>query len=159
MAPSNMLIETTRSAHRFCAVLILFALASCSPETIEMSDEGGADRVEYSAAEKRIASALSLGNQSILQEAETDYEKALLCDVAVESLTQQLRERNLMDQTQAKALKDVGAYFKRRIKLFAASRDSEQISADRDGFVSYVQDDSVRAQIAVGCLRQAIDTQ
>ncbi|NVD44391.1 hypothetical protein [Qipengyuania atrilutea] len=144
----------------FVAALFSILLASCNDRASELTGDPPADkRKEFSDAEKQIAAELSIGNQAILEEATSDYEQALVCDMALESLATQLTERGALNAAQRQAFVDARKLFVRRQKLFAGQRNGEDIASDRREFEIYAGEDSVRAQIAIGCIRKLQEEQ
>lgn len=147
---------TNRNCRRqalFCALGTLL-LTACSPETTPASQPSQTPVREFSAEDKRAARALSIGNQAALTGAATAYDRALLCNIALDSLTEQLQERGALTTEQQRAFAEVQQLYERRLAQASGGKSQEQLATDRTEAEEANPEPSTQAQIAIGCLRQ-----
>ncbi len=139
---------------RLPVLTALLLAASCAPETATAPQAASVDTVEFDADDRRAAQALSIGNQAALTGAATAYDRALLCSIALDSLTEQLQERGALTAEQQRAFGEVRRLYERRLDQSAGSKTAEERSRDREQAEEANPEPSTRAQIAIGCLRQ-----
>lgn len=150
----------TRCRSRLAIALSFCAVTGCdaTPDRVaSIASTEGSSRV-IGAQEKRAALALSLGNLGIMNESTSPYSRAMLCVIALESLSQRIGEMGptlkegpsygeLLERSRAIYLREVQAIAVRERKPPA------QIALDRKQHEREVPELSSRGQIAINCLR------
>ena len=158
--PANLkasdLMPIGECAKRFGAAMLACAFAvGCSPPppdgpqtAAEILDEN----VRPTAADKRAAAFLSLGNNSSLQSITDPYQRALSCIIALEWLDERMRSGSMATPEQRRGLAQVGEIYanegldtgKSRTDL---ARDLERARAE--GI-----EEREQARLAMSCLRR-----
>lgn len=144
----------TRLRPTFLCALGAVLLTACAPETSPAPQPSQTPAREFSAEDKRAAQALSIGNQAALTGAATAYDRALLCNIALDSLIEQLQERGALTTEQQRAFGEVQRLYERRLAQAAGGKSQEELATDRTQAEEANPEPSTRAQIAIGCLRQ-----
>ena len=134
-------------------VLVAFfpALISCAgPDPAKIEEEGNREQQTFSVEDKRIARALSIGGDELIDSQEPVY-KAMLCSMALEAIEVKMEGSGLLNAEQQELFAGT-----RRIY---ASRAEEGLSTAETGDIRrrielQYPDASDRARFAVGCLRE-----
>lgn len=138
-----------------CPALALIILASCgeSPKADPVGEEHPGR--QFSAQDKAIARALSLGSRSKIQEESTPYDQAVACRVAIESIGERLRQLDTVTSDQIRAVDQAEALYDRRIQVLASAADKSNgdISADIQARAEVDTDQGAQALRAIDCLR------
>jgi hypothetical protein len=144
--------------------LSLYAVSGCdvAPRTAtSVATDEGAPRT-ISEQEKKEALSLSLGNLGIMSEATSPYSRAMLCVIALETMSERLGELG-----QANAAISYGEILRRSSGIYAqevrsiAAREgktSSQIAQDRKQHAAQIPELSFRGQIAINCLRSVANS-
>jgi hypothetical protein len=135
-------------------VMIMAAgLLSCSSGDGDRQDNENVARV-FDAEDKRAAQALSVGSGTLLESAQTEYEQALLCKVAVDAIAPRLQAG--LDTTQAEAVTAIQRALDERVRreVAAQGRNRYQIAADLGEREQAGEEVGMRARIAVACIRE-----
>lgn len=133
-------------------------VVSCSPAPLDQRAVRA--QTQFGPEAKRAARALSIGNRDDLMSAGTQYEKAVLCDLALASALGRLRASGVLSAVQVNAMSELKAAYLRRIETFAAAekRPADLIDEDRKRLSTTLADPRLRMQYALGCLRQTAST-
>lgn len=141
----------------------MFGMVSAAAMTAACSGDGPSAKratnppqTEFNAEAKRAARSLSIGNRGDLLQAGSQYEKTVLCDLAITSAVSQLAASGVLDAAQRDALRALKTSFEQRIRSLARAenRADNLIEADRARLSQTIADPKLRMQYALGCLRQ-----
>ncbi|NTZ43412.1 hypothetical protein G7A66_10030 [Altererythrobacter sp. SALINAS58] len=130
---------------------MIIALSACSLAEPEVEEPGFTATKTFSQGDKEIAKVLSIGSSN-LEVAAGPYQKALLCELAVQTITNQLSSGEALAGEQRTALKQVQAIYSQRVS--ASGEDEAQINRDRREIELAYPDVKQRARLAIGCLRE-----
>ena len=142
-----------------CAALataILLAGCSAPPEAKgDAAFEESAART-YGAEDKRIASLLSLGNGSELDEEGSPYDQALTCKAAYDDVVRRFDDPASLPAEQRRAMEIAGSVFEKRLASFAAAAgkspaDIRRETRERNALGAGT---GANARILISCLRK-----
>lgn len=106
---------------------------------------------QFSSEDRKIAKLLSPGSDKI--NSVTDpYQRALLCQLSVRALGQQLNERGVIIDEQEQALEQIGRVYAQRVSASGKSR--AQIDQDRAAMQETLPESRELARIGIGCMRE-----
>lgn len=110
------------------------------------------------AAEMKAAQSLSIGSVRAIADDVGPYVQALRCNIALGAIYDHLSEGGSFSGDQKKLMAQMRARYAREAKKIGAQqkKSSQQIQQDLDGQASKIADLSIRAQIAIGCLRKSV---
>lgn len=134
------------------------ACAACS-DPADLSRHSGStlarDRPEFGAQEKRVAEALSLGNERVTLPASDPYRQALLCSAAFTALRSRLASMGGGDPTIGPAVERAQAHFDSRLQRFAETekKSAADIATDRSAQDAQLPDEATKIRVAIGCIR------
>lgn len=144
--------------------LSLYAVSGCdvAPRTAtSVATREGAPRT-ISEQEKKEALALSLGNLGVMSEATSPYSRAMLCVIALETMSERLGELGQADgaMSYGEILKRSSGLYAREVRSIAAreGKTLSQIAQDRKQHAAQIPELSFRGQIAINCLRSAANS-
>lgn len=144
------------AVNRFWATVVLAACAACSPRGAPIdTDAISTSAHQYSATDKAAARALSIGNRSGLADSSGPYDHALLCILAIQTISDRYRDSGALDPSMKAAMQGVSAIFEQRARQ-AAPSGSEAGDLDRrlrELDLKY-PDETSRARMALGCARE-----
>lgn len=130
---------------------LLLALSACSAVSdVQQKQERSVKRYDFSEEDKRIARALSIGSEVHKSNAPPQYEAAL-CNLALATIAEQLRNSDLLSAQQLKAFEQAQSVYRRRA---AAGLSPEEREKTRNDVEAAYPDHSDRARFAMGCLRE-----
>jgi len=146
-----------RPARFFIALSLASISANCAPSTDTATDElasSASDR--FSAEDRRIARALSIGNNSTLDNANDPYDQALMCGVAIDFIAQAFESSTGLESAQRQAIKLARNLFAQRLYDLGRSRGKSRIEIERDRArkATDIPEDGTKAQIAIGCIQR-----
>ena len=136
---------------RFATTFMSMGLLSCSGGHGDRQEESAAAR-QYSARDKQIAQSLSLGSRSLLDSAQTPYDRAVLCKVSVDSVAPQLSA--MLDSRQTATVDAARKVIDQRLRAtaFAASKTNDDVARDINKQRENIEA-GVAARFAIACLR------
>lgn len=105
----------------------------------------------FSSEDRRVARLLSPGSDKI-NSADSPYEKALLCQLSVEAVGQELKRRGIIVDEQEKALEQIEKVYAQRIA--ASARSEQELSQDRTALRKSFPDPSDLARLGISCMRE-----
>ncbi len=125
------------------------ALAACSPEIDEPQQGRSVPSRDFTAEDKRVAQALSLGEGALGQASMEG--KALLCNLGLEAIRPRLEQSGALTSEQRQAFDRASEIFAKRARdgYHTPARLAE---ARRGAEIDY-PDTSDRARLAIACLR------
>ncbi len=148
-----MVASTRASAFVIVSAIAVF-LGACSRGA---DDAGTVQKVEnpvqFSAADKRIAAKLSIGENQ-LEKVETPLDRALICDVALAALEERLRDSGILDAAQQTMLASLRQRYRNDARI--AGGATADLDAAQENVKNTYPDESERARLAVSCLRQSL---
>lgn len=129
------------------------AIAACGGQPVP-ADVGvrGSDRI-FGPVERKAAVALSIGRPTLLQNAGTAYDQALVCKVALDQLAPTLRANTTGEQ--AAQLDLILARFAERANIegSAVGKSRAQVARDAAAKAAATDDPAEHLPIAMACLR------
>ena len=139
------------SPARFVVVLsVLLSLGACSGKADVASEQSGAGNQRvFSADDKRIARLLSIGETGV-KAGGSPQDQALLCDIALQSIADRLRQSGALSAVQMGAFDKAQSLYRTRA---AAGRTPAQLASARSAMETAHPEASERARLAIGCLR------
>ena len=110
------------------------------------------------AAEMRAAQSLSIGSVRAIEDDVGPYIQALRCNIALAAINDHLSEGGRFSGDQKKLMGQMRTRYAREAERIGAQqkKSSQQIQQDLDEQASKIPDLSIRAQIAIGCLRKSV---
>ncbi|GGP00264.1 MAG: hypothetical protein CMN72_11995 [Sphingomonas sp.] len=103
----------------------------------------------YGEQDKRIAQLLSIGETSA-KAGGVPQDQALLCDIALQTMSDKLRQSGALSDVQMRAFEKVQAFYRQRA---AEGRSQKQIVSARKDLETAHVEASERVRLAIGCLR------
>lgn len=133
------------------ALAAVFALAGCtaSPDTADADREPQAPRT-FSAEERRVAQALSVGGSDV-REASSPRSYAMLCTMALDTLGTRMEDGALLSAEQRQAFAAARRIYRERA-TGGLSRE-EQDALRREVETAHPEPGD-RARFGIGCLRE-----
>jgi hypothetical protein len=142
-------------------LLCLTAGCDTGPDREAYVGSASATQRVISSEERQAARALSLGNLGMMDATTAPYNRAMLCVIALEAVSQRIGQLGapsddapnytaLINQSIARYTREVDAIGKREGKL------PDQIARDRRQHEMQIPSLSARGQIAINCLRAAV---
>lgn len=107
----------------------------------------------FSEEERRIAAALSIGRPAILQEEASEYGKAILCKVALDSIVPRLRGLTSPEQRAQLAQVEAQVADRAFVQGGAGGKSRAEVSRDVQARAAQVDDPSILVPTAMACLR------
>ncbi|OYW44558.1 MAG: hypothetical protein B7Z08_08005 [Sphingomonadales bacterium 32-68-7] len=133
-------------------------MVSCSPSAQESTanDLASAAPGPFSAEDKRVARALSVGNSQLLDAADSPYEQALLCNVAINYMAEALEQRGGLQPDQQQAVALARDFFAERARDLGLGRGKSPVEIERDQATkaSSIPEGRAKAQLAIGCVQR-----
>lgn len=138
------------------AALITMALAACSSDGETMTGPNEEPAREFSDADRRVASALSISQNRAVTNADSPYSRALLCRNGMEALAERFQEAGGLSEQQRQGIEQARTYFDGQLRLLGESegKSASDISADVQQTAEDNFDTAENARIAIACLRQ-----
>lgn len=128
-------------------------VSSCGAPAGRAENEPPAPRKVFSEADRKVAVALSVGRPALLQREATEYDKAILCKIALDSISPRLRE--LSSPQIAAQLSQVQARLAEQAYLQGSAAGKSRSEVDRDlaEKADESDDPSILIPVAMACLR------
>lgn len=135
------------------SIFVLLSLAACSggSESGTPAEEPAPART-FGPEERRIAGALSIG-ENYVSSSGSPQDQALLCDVALESLSDQLSGSRILTVDQQRVLDQARAFYRRRGEV---DRSPAETVEARRTLTETHPERGERARLAIGCLRDLV---
>lgn len=136
------------------AVAVILMLAGCAPsDTNRPADTASAKRT-FSAEERRIAEALSVGGAEV-RETTSPRSYAMLCAMALDALGERLDKGDLLTMQQRDALTTAQRLYNSRA---SSGLYREEQDALRREVEAMHPDTGDRARLGIGCMRSLAET-
>lgn len=138
-------------------VLTAVALAACNAGTEEkLPGERDESPQQFPDEYREAARALSIGSRAIDAEDRTQFEREIICVIALDTLVENMASRGLFSDAQISAVRQARSLFERRASAEAAkaNKSVSDIDRERSEIEKSVPDFRERAQLSIGCLRQ-----
>lgn len=136
------------------ALVFLVSIAACSsPDETSETRMTRKDSETFSAEDRRVAKALSLGGYELRASGNT-YDKAVLCNVSLQALADRMRESGLLSAEQQRAFSQAQGVY--TLRAGSTGKSASQIAQDRREVEAAYPDMNARARIAIGCLRELV---
>ena len=134
----------------FCLPLIL-AIGACSGKNDLAEAHKGLQNARriYGERDKQIAQLLSIGKTEA-NAGISPQNQSLLCAIALESMSVQLRQSGALSDVQMRAFAKVQTMYRQRA---AEGRSKAQMASARQDLNASHPDAADRVRIAIGCLR------
>lgn len=128
-------------------------LLSCGTPSAPSQPASPAGKTVFGKEDRRIAATLSIGRPALLQEEASEYGRAILCKVALDSIAPRLSE--LTSAEQRALLGHVEAQLAERafVQGSAAGKSRTEVERDLEAKATEVDDPSVLVPTAMACLR------
>jgi hypothetical protein len=128
-------------------------VSSCGAPAGHAEDQPSAPKKVFSEADRKVAVALSVGRPALLQREATEYDKAILCKIALDSISLRLREMSSPEH--AAQLSQMEARLAERAYLqgSAAGKNRAQVDRDLAAKAAESDDPSILIPVAMACLR------
>lgn len=136
-------------------------LASCSqPPASREDDTPKSPPREFSAQDKKIAQALSVGNDSTVENADGPYDQALLCRNAIETIIGRLVDSGRAGGEVLGTLRQAQEVFDTRLRSLATSEGKSQNDLRRDIRDAAEQNvsSSTASRLVLGCFKNLQQT-
>ena len=139
----------------FLAAAIML-LAGCDSDHAP-SNENSPQR-DVDAAEMKAAQTLSIGSVRAIEDDLGPYVQALRCNIALGAINDHLSESGGFSGDQKKLIGQMRTRYAREAEKIGAQqkKSDQQIRQDLDDQALKIPDLSIRAQIAIGCLRKSV---
>lgn len=108
------------------------------------------ERKEFSSEDKRIARALSIGGDELIDSQDAAY-KSRLCSMALEAIEDQMESSRLLNREQQETFASVRRMYSERASKGLSSEEQVEMRRRIEGQYPEVSD---RARFVVGCLRE-----
>lgn len=143
----------TYPPYRLCLLsATTIALTACSVSDSQQEQKQSLTQQEFSAEDKRVASVLSIRDQTANRSVTPQY-TAALCSLALAAIGDRLAESDLMSSEEIKGLKQAQDLYRRRATAGQSAQEREKIRSDIEAAHPEPSD---RAQFAIGCLRDLV---
>ena len=139
-----MIQSVLRASLASAATLMLTA---CSAATDV--EEQQPSQAEFSAEDKRVAQALSIGRNVERADATPQYE-AMLCNLALEAIGERLENTDLLTSEQIEVFEKAKAIYQNRAGVGLTTEEREKTQSDVEAAYPEAKD---RARFAMRCLR------
>lgn len=133
-----------------------FLLATCGHPGGETQSEAAAGSAPPSQAERRAAQALSIGANPTFAANDSDLDRIILCDIAIEVLQVRLEETPGFDPTMRQAVNEVRETYAKKIDDLARREgiSPQKVVKIRADLSKVAISDTVQAQRAISCLNR-----
>jgi hypothetical protein len=150
---------------RYSALIFALVAAGCTSEKHDANQANGVslstiEAGQFTDEDKRVTRLLSVGNNRALAQSDTPYDEALLCSLAIDSMSEVLNRNNSLPAEQLTALGQAIEVLRSRVQAFGRDlgKEASEIEADREAVAEQVASEQERAQIAIGCVRRFQET-
>jgi hypothetical protein len=142
-----MIQSVLRASLASAAILMLTA---CSAATDIQEQQPS--KAEFSAEDKRVAQALSIGRNVERVDTTPQYE-AMLCNLALEAIGDRLENTDLLTSEQIEVFERAKALYRDRAGVGLTTEEREKTRNDVEAAYPETKD---RARFAMGCLRDLV---
>lgn len=131
--------------------------ASCTPADPEAERVVSDNSEQFSAEERRIAAALSVGSSAILDDGSTPLQRAVDCAAALEFFVDRLDGSGILTEEQGRVANDILAYYRAEAnRLVGTGKRSDGGEQTPQGNTTPMSN-SQKAQTGLACLRQGAE--
>lgn len=134
---------------RLCSLVAFGLLGACSSADAPEANRDMSSQKVFTADDKRIATALSIGGEDNVPDASPQY-RATLCSLALESIADQMQRGGILTDEQQQAFASAQSLYSRRAAANTSSEERAQLLKDVE---TNYPNRSDRARFAIGCLR------
>lgn len=138
-------------------MLLSCLLMSCSAAEDAARQAGPDDLLpEFSSQDKKVASALSISNNSGLNQAEGLYEQAIRCSAAIDMLASRLREVGSYGSELVAAAEKAKAIYDRRAAALPSPEQKSQADGEREQLLTDAgaPDSETSVRTAMACIQK-----
>lgn len=137
----------------FSCSLAAGLIAACEAPPAQDDPSAFSSNRVYSEEERRIAAALSIGRPAILEEEASEYGKAILCKIALDSIAPRLRELTSTEQRAQLAQVEAQVAEQAFVQGGAGGKSRAEVTRDLQARAAQIDDPSVLVPTAMACLR------
>lgn len=141
------------TARLLCLTAVMMVTACSDQPDLPATHSDHTERHVYGKQEKRIAQLLSIGETGVKLQG-SPQDQALLCDIALQAMSDQLRESGALSDVQMRAFAKIQALYRQRA---AEGRSKAQMASSRQDLEAAHSDDAQQVRVAIGCLRDLND--
>lgn len=155
----NLLHAPIQKTRYSAAVLLYAALGACSAEPASAPHDQLVNELNVSSdkvfgpEERRIAGALSLGNNSALEDTDDPYQKALICGVGMRQLAERMQPSGALNEAQAEVFTSMIDTYEREA-MEAGGKTPAELARDQREWASKQDDSSRVARAGLACLEK-----
>lgn len=138
-------------------MLLSCLLMSCSAVEDPARQAGSDDLLpEFSSQDKKAASALSISNNSGLNQAEGSYEQAIRCSAAIDMLASRLREVGSYGSELVAGAEKAKAFYDRRAAALPSPEQQSQAGGEREQLLTDAgaPDSETSVRTAMACIQK-----